>query len=67
MPHAPCHTPRRGPLGPLHALDTGGGVGEAPCMPRRTKAAYFSPSLFHFLRELAANNDRAWFLENKAR
>jgi uncharacterized protein (TIGR02453 family) len=31
---------------------------EAPC---------FSPELFTFLRELAANNDREWFAANKAR
>ncbi len=31
---------------------------EAPC---------FSPELFRFLRELAANNDREWFAANKAR
>ena len=29
--------------------------------------AHFSPDLFAFLRDLAANNDRAWFNENKAR
>jgi uncharacterized protein (TIGR02453 family) len=33
-------------------------VGEAPC---------FSPALFGFLRELADNNDRAWFEANKDR
>ncbi|MBE9557976.1 MAG: DUF2461 family protein, partial [Proteobacteria bacterium] len=27
----------------------------------------FSPSLFNFLRDLAANNDREWFAANKAR
>ncbi|MCB9654887.1 MAG: TIGR02453 family protein [Deltaproteobacteria bacterium] len=30
-------------------------------------AAHFSPRLFRFLRELAVNNDRAWFHENKER
>jgi uncharacterized protein (TIGR02453 family) len=30
-------------------------------------AASFSPRLFAFLRELAANNDRVWFGANKAR
>ena len=28
---------------------------------------YFSPKLFAFLRDLEANNDRAWFKENKDR
>jgi uncharacterized protein (TIGR02453 family) len=28
---------------------------------------HFSPALFAFLRDLAANNDRAWFLDNKER
>jgi len=32
-----------------------------------TGAAYFTPALFTFLRELAANNNRGWFLANKAR
>ena len=27
----------------------------------------FSPAMFTFLRELADNNDREWFAENKAR
>lgn len=27
----------------------------------------FTPELFAFLRDLAANNDRAWFADNKAR
>src|SRR3954470_21671845 len=27
----------------------------------------FSPALFTFLRDLAANNDREWFAANKAR
>ncbi|MEM9204199.1 MAG: DUF2461 domain-containing protein [Actinomycetota bacterium] len=30
-------------------------------------ARHFTPDLFAFLRDLAANNDRAWFNENKAR
>lgn len=30
-------------------------------------AAYFTPRTFRFLRELAANNDREWFLANKSR
>ena len=30
-------------------------------------ARHFSPDLFGFLRDLAANNDRAWFNDNKAR
>jgi uncharacterized protein (TIGR02453 family) len=30
-------------------------------------AAYFSPELFGFLRELRDNNDRAWFTANKPR
>jgi uncharacterized protein (TIGR02453 family) len=29
--------------------------------------AHFSPRLFRFLRDLEANNDRAWFQANKAR
>ena len=29
--------------------------------------AHFSPALFEFLRELSANNDRNWFLANRAR
>ena len=29
--------------------------------------AYFTPSLFRFLRELAANNNRDWFQANKGR
>ena len=28
---------------------------------------YFSSALFHFLTELKANNDRAWFKDNRAR
>lgn len=28
---------------------------------------YFTPATFKFLRDLAANNDRAWFAENKPR
>ena len=31
------------------------------------EAPSFSPELFEFLRELAANNDREWFAANKAR
>src|SRR4051794_36073157 len=31
------------------------------------EAPSFSPDLFAFLRELAANNDREWFAANKAR
>ncbi|MBK6683740.1 MAG: DUF2461 domain-containing protein [Deltaproteobacteria bacterium] len=30
-------------------------------------APHFRPALFQFLRELAVNNDRTWFAENKAR
>lgn len=30
-------------------------------------SAYFSRTLFQFLRELAENNSREWFLDNKAR
>ena len=30
-------------------------------------SAPFGPGLFRFLKDLAANNDRAWFAENKAR
>jgi len=30
-------------------------------------SGYFGPGLFDFLRDLAANNDRAWFQANKAR
>ncbi len=30
-------------------------------------AGHFSPKLFEFLRELEANNDRGWFLANRAR
>ena len=30
-------------------------------------ARHFSPDVFAFLRELAANNDRTWFQENKQR
>ncbi len=30
-------------------------------------APSFGPELFAFLRELAANNDREWFAENKER
>jgi uncharacterized protein (TIGR02453 family) len=33
----------------------------------RTKAAYFTPGLFDFLKELKANNDRDWFAAHKAR
>ena len=29
--------------------------------------AYFKPALFDFMIELAANNERAWFMDNKAR
>lgn len=35
-------------------------------MPARTKP-YFTPDLFAFLRELAQNNSREWFVGNKAR
>jgi len=30
-------------------------------------ARHFTPDVFAFLRDLAANNDRAWFTENKQR
>jgi uncharacterized protein (TIGR02453 family) len=33
-------------------------------MPKR---AHFNPKLFRFLEDLKANNDRAWFQDNKAR
>jgi uncharacterized protein (TIGR02453 family) len=33
----------------------------------KREAAYFSPQLFRFLRELARNNDREWFARNKPR
>ncbi|WP_428311406.1 DUF2461 domain-containing protein [Hydrocarboniphaga sp.] len=37
-------------------------------MPTKPKAtAYFTPELFRFMRALARNNSREWFLENKAR
>jgi uncharacterized protein (TIGR02453 family) len=37
-------------------------------MPTQPKAtAYFTPELFRFLRALARNNSREWFLENKPR
>ncbi|MDK1038420.1 MAG: DUF2461 family protein [Actinomycetota bacterium] len=29
--------------------------------------SYFTPEVFRFLRELAENNDRAWWEENKDR
>jgi len=29
--------------------------------------AHFSPELFEFLKDLAANNERDWFQANKAR
>ncbi len=32
-----------------------------------TSSAHFSPALFEFLAELAANNNREWFSANKAR
>jgi uncharacterized protein (TIGR02453 family) len=32
-----------------------------------TSKSYFSPPLFAFLRQLAANNNREWFAANKAR
>lgn len=35
-------------------------------MPHKSPA-YFTPDLFGFLRQLAANNNRDWFLANKAR
>ena len=38
------------------------------CNPyRMTDTAHFTPATFAFLRELAANNDRAWFQANKQR
>ncbi|MCI0425623.1 MAG: TIGR02453 family protein [Actinobacteria bacterium] len=30
-------------------------------------STYFTPALFEFLKDLAANNDRAWFNDNKQR
>lgn len=30
-------------------------------------AAYFTPALFTFLKDLEKNNDRAWFLDNRER
>jgi uncharacterized protein (TIGR02453 family) len=33
----------------------------------RPVLAHFTPALFDFLRELAANNNRDWFIANKAR
>ena len=32
-----------------------------------TKSAHFTPALFEFLSELAENNNREWFQDNKAR
>ena len=32
-----------------------------------TASAHFTPALFEFLRELADNNNREWFQDNKAR
>jgi len=34
---------------------------------RRSETAHFGPGLFAFLKELAANNDRAWFQRHKHR
>ncbi|HWP34343.1 MAG TPA: TIGR02453 family protein [Thermodesulfobacteriota bacterium] len=50
-PHSPDSASRRSPRGRAAAEGT----------------AHFSPALFAFLRELAAHNDRAWFLANKSR
>jgi uncharacterized protein (TIGR02453 family) len=36
-------------------------------MKKAKRVAPFGPELFAFLRDLAANNDRAWFLANKER
>ena len=32
-----------------------------------TRSSHFGPKLFRFLRDLAANNNKAWFQENKPR
>ncbi len=36
-------------------------------MPKKIEQSHFSRSTFRFLRELADNNDRAWFAGNKVR
>ena len=36
-------------------------------MPKATSTVSFSPELFEFLADLAANNDREWFAANKHR
>jgi uncharacterized protein (TIGR02453 family) len=35
--------------------------------PARSRQAHFTPGLFDFLKELANNNNREWFTENKER
>ncbi len=50
-------------------------MGQAPYLPyslfpyflHSMPSAYFTPATFRFLRDLAANNNRAWFAANKAR
>jgi uncharacterized protein (TIGR02453 family) len=36
-------------------------------LPMRAGQGHFTPALFAFLRELAANNNRTWFLANRGR
>ena len=50
---------------PVDSRTSGAHVGEDACVT--VEAPSFSPELFAFLRELAANNDREWFAANKAR
>ena len=38
-----------------------------PAKSSNAKSTYFTPKLFQFLRDLRANNDRAWFQANKER
>ncbi len=36
-------------------------------MSPKPETSYFSPEFFKFLRALARNNNREWFLKNKPR
>src|SRR5437016_1901957 len=54
----------------LHLSALAGSLREAPGEGKgeyMVKQAHFGPELFRFLRELAKNNRREWFLTNKER
>lgn len=66
-----ANAPRRSSGGEVaHAkAPSGGGRAATPAPARKIapSGAHFTPELFRFLRDLAANNSRPWFDANKSR